>query len=94
MRAATRTVERLDAAIALAQRLGYEVRLVRLSGESGGGCEIRGKKWLLLDLALTPAEHLEQVLATLRREAAMLAASAGRTQPESASLTASPELPV
>jgi hypothetical protein len=64
------TVQRFEAALSLAKRLGYRVRLEALAGEGGGGCEIRGQKWLFVDLSLTPREQLEQVLATLRREAA------------------------
>ena len=65
------TVDLLDEAVALAERLGYRVRHDWLGGASGGGCEIRGHRWIFLDLALTPAEQLEQVLATLRREPAV-----------------------
>ncbi len=71
------TVDRLEAALRLAERLGYRIRLESLIGEGGGGCEIRGQKWLFVDLSLTPREQLEQVLATLRREAASIRAAAG-----------------
>jgi hypothetical protein len=70
------TVDQLEAALELAQRLGYRIRLESLWGQSGGGCEIRGQKWLFIDLSLTPREQLEQVLATLRREAARIAIAA------------------
>src|SRR5262245_35765862 len=71
-------VERLDTALALAKRLGYRVRLEWLAGVGGGGCEIRGQKWLFVDLSLGPREQLEEVLATLRREAVQLRAAAAR----------------
>ncbi len=73
--AGTQTVDRLEAALALAERLGYRIRLESLWGESGGGCEIRGQKWLFIDLSLTPREQLAQVLPTLRREAARIKAA-------------------
>ncbi len=65
------TVDLLDEAVALAERLGYRVRNEWLGGSGGGGCEVRGSRWIFLDLALGPAEQLEQVLATLRREPAV-----------------------
>lgn len=62
------TVELLDEAISLAERLGYRVRQEWLGGNGGGGCELKGCKWLFLDLALDPTDQLDQVLDTLRRE--------------------------
>jgi hypothetical protein len=61
------TVEMLEIALKKARSLGYEVRAEWLGG-CGGACEIKGRKWLFLDLALTPAEQLEQVLEGLQRE--------------------------
>jgi hypothetical protein len=62
------TVEILDEALRVAGQFGYRVRQEWLGGNGGGGCEIRGRKWLFLDLAQGPEEQLEQVLAALRRE--------------------------
>ena len=62
------TVELLGQAIDLAQRVGYEIRQEWLDGNGGGGCELRGQKILFLDLALGPADQLDQVVDTLRRE--------------------------
>lgn len=62
------TVELLEEAIALAKRIGYQVRAEWLGGSGGGDCEIKGRKWIFLDLAVGPLEQLEQVLETLRRE--------------------------
>jgi hypothetical protein len=87
--ASAHTVERLEAALALAERLGYRVRLESLWSEGGGGCEIRGQKWLFVDLSLAPREQLEQVLATLRREAALHAAA----RPPRESAAESPQPP-
>ncbi len=64
------TLDRLDRAIAAVERLGYRVRHEWLGGDGGGGCEIRGQKWLFLDLAQSPADRLEVVDELLRREAA------------------------
>jgi len=62
------TVKLLEEAVSLAEQLGYRVRHEWLGGSGGGGCEIKGRKWLFLDLALGPTDQLEQVLDTLRRE--------------------------
>ena len=65
------TVELLEEAVCLAEQAGYRVRQEWLCGRGGGGCEIRGGKWLFLDLAVEPAEQLDQVLDTLRRDPAV-----------------------
>ena len=62
------TVELLEHALDLADRLGYKVRQEWLGGFAGGGCELRGQKILFLDLALGPEDQLDQVVETLRRE--------------------------
>lgn len=61
------TVEILGHCLDLARRLGYEVREDWLGG-GGGGCILRGKRILFLDLALGPADQLDQVLDTLRHD--------------------------
>jgi hypothetical protein len=55
------SVEMIECAIDLAKRLGYEIRQDWLGGANGGGCELRGTKWLFLDLSLSPEERLEQL---------------------------------
>ena len=62
------TVEMLEQALDLAARLGYTVRQEWLAGSGGGGCELKGRKLLFLDLDLGPDEQLEQVVDALRRE--------------------------
>lgn len=62
------TVELLSHSLNLVERLGYRVRQEWLGGSGGGGCEFKGRKVLFLDLALAPADQLEQVLQTLRHE--------------------------
>jgi hypothetical protein len=64
------TVDALEAALALAKQAGYRVREEWLGGAGGGGCEIRGSKWIFLDLALGPEEQLDHVLDTLRLDPA------------------------
>ncbi|MBN2474363.1 MAG: hypothetical protein JXB62_07130 [Pirellulales bacterium] len=60
------TVELLQQALELAGRLGYVVRQEWLGGCGGGGCELRGRKTVFLDLALSPIDQLDQVLDALR----------------------------
>ncbi len=62
------TVDMLDQALDLAVRLGYAVRQEPFAGSGGGGCELKGKKLLFLDLDLGPDEQLETVIDVLRRE--------------------------
>ena len=63
------TVELLNEAMDTARRLGYEVRQDWLGGNGGGHCLVRGRKWLLLDVAQTAYEQLEVVTEALRGEA-------------------------
>ena len=63
------TVELLGYALDLAAQLGYAVREEWLAGPTGcpgGGCVLKGRKLLFLDLATGPDEQLHQVLDTLR----------------------------
>jgi hypothetical protein len=64
------TVELLDEAVDAARRLGYEVRQDWLGGDGGGHCIVRGRKWLLLDVAQSADEQLEVVADALRGETA------------------------
>jgi hypothetical protein len=62
------TVELLNEAVEAARRLGYEVRQDWLGGDGGGHCLVRGRKWLLLDLAQGADEQLDVVTEALRGE--------------------------
>jgi hypothetical protein len=62
------TVELLQEALEAADQLGYEVRQDWLGGNGGGHCIVRGRKWLLLDLAQTTEEQLEVLSEALRGE--------------------------
>jgi hypothetical protein len=64
------TVELLHEAVDAAKRLGYEVRQDWLGGDGGGHCIVRGRKWLLLDVAQSADEQLEVVADALRGETA------------------------
>jgi hypothetical protein len=59
------TVELLEQALDLAERSGIVVRQDWFAGGPAGCCQVKGRQWLLLDLALSPAEQLEQVLQAL-----------------------------
>ena len=63
------TVDLLERALLAVEGLGYRVRQDWLDGQ-GGGCEIKGQKWLFLDLASGPAEQLHLVAEVLAREVA------------------------
>ena len=62
------TVELLNEAVEAARRLGYDVRQDWLGGNGGGHCLVRGRKWLLLDVAQTVDEQLNVVADALRGE--------------------------
>jgi hypothetical protein len=62
------TVVLLAHALNLAERLGYAVRQEWLDGNGGGGCELRGRKLLFIDLAAPPADQFQMVLGVLRGE--------------------------
>ena len=61
-------VDLLEEAIRAALALGYTVRQEWLGGADGGDCEIKGRKYLFLDLSLSVHERLRLVLDALRRE--------------------------
>ena len=61
------TVELLEAALTAAKKLGYRIRVEPLDGASGGACEIGGRRWLFLDAAQGPLEHLHQTIELLRQ---------------------------
>ena len=62
------TVVLLAHALNFAERLGYVIRQEWLDGNGGGGCELRGRKFLFIDLATPPADQFEMVVGVLRRE--------------------------
>jgi hypothetical protein len=62
------TVELLEQAIRAASALGYTVRQEWLNGAGGGECEIKGRKYLFLDLSLGVHERLRLVSDALQRD--------------------------
>ena len=65
------TADLLELAVATVESLGYKSRWEWLGDNGGGGCEIRGQKWLFIDLAQDPAMQLATVLEVLAHEARM-----------------------
>ena len=65
------TIELLEQACAYAERLGYGIRQEILGGCGGGACEVAGKKWIFIDLSLTPHEQLDQLAEALRSDPAI-----------------------
>lgn len=68
------TVDLLEQALALAKRLGYQVRQEWLDECGGGTCEYGGRKWLFVDLSLSTTEQLSQVVDALRHDPQLAAA--------------------
>lgn len=62
------TVELLEEAIHVAERAGYKVRQEWMGGGGCGGCEIKGRKWVFLDLSLGPQDLLDVVVDVLRSD--------------------------
>ncbi len=63
------TVELLQEAVTAARHLGYDIRQDWLGGNGGGHCIVRGRKWLLLDVAQSAEEQLSVVAEALRGDA-------------------------
>ena len=61
------TVELMHEALETAQQLGYGIRHEWL-GTGGGACELSGRKWIFVDLAMNSQEQLEKVCETLQQE--------------------------
>jgi hypothetical protein len=59
------TVELLDEVMHVAREAGYRVRQEWLGGSRGGACEIKGQKWIFVDLADSPWDQLQQVCRVL-----------------------------
>ena len=64
------TVELMEQAVATAESLGYGIRHEFLGGVGGGACEIAGRKWIFVDLALSAMDQMGQVVEALRSDPA------------------------
>lgn len=76
------TVDLLEQALTLAAALGIRVRQEWLGGSGGGSCEIRGQRWLFVDLAQTPAEQFAQVAEALIADPGLAASGWGVAVPQ------------
>jgi len=65
------TVELLEQALELAERLGYCTRQEWIGGAGGGACEFGGRRWLFVDLALNAVERLQQVVDAVKVDPAI-----------------------
>jgi len=63
-------VELLDEALSAAGKAGYCIRQEWLGGQGGGACELAGRRYVFVDLALTPAEQLQSLVEALRLDPA------------------------
>lgn len=59
------TVELYDRAKEFAAELGYHVREENLGGSGGGACTVAGRKCVFVDMTMTAAEQLEQIVRAL-----------------------------
>ena len=55
----------LDRFLRIAKEKGYHIRHENLEGLGSGICEIRGKKFLFLDLSCGPDEQLESIRSSI-----------------------------
>lgn len=62
------TADLLYHALRAAEQSGYQIRQEWLGGSGGGDCEIKGQKWLFIDLSLSLPDQLHLVVEALRRE--------------------------
>lgn len=60
------SVDLLEEAIALAKQAGFDVRHEWLDETGGGACRIGNRQVLYVNLSLTAADQLQQVLTALR----------------------------
>ncbi len=65
------TVELFERLVDVARQLGYEIRHEYLGGVGGGRCEVAGRKWIFVDLAVSAAEQLDQLVEALQEDPAI-----------------------
>ena len=59
-------------ALDAAARSGYRICEDALGGCSGGACQVKGQKWLLLDPELSSRDRLQSVLDALAGDAGIV----------------------
>ena len=59
------TVELLEQALSAAEHAGFSVRQDWFGTGRGGNCQIKGQRWIFLDLSQSPLEQLDTVLEAL-----------------------------
>ena len=57
--------QQLNSLVALAKKMGFEIRHEFLGGTGAGICQVKGKYCLFLDLASTPADQLDAIRQSL-----------------------------
>ena len=65
------TVELFEHLVDVARHLGYQIRHEYLGGVGGGRCEVGGKKWIFVDLALNSSEQLDQLVEAIQEDPAI-----------------------
>jgi hypothetical protein len=65
------TVELFEHLQDVGRQLGYQLRHEYLGGVGGGRCEVAGKRWIFIDLALNSSEQLDQLVEALREDPAI-----------------------
>jgi hypothetical protein len=61
------SVELLEESLRVAAQWGYQIRQEWLDG-GGGACEVKGQRWLFVDLSRSTTEQLYQVLEALEAD--------------------------
>ena len=65
------TVELFEHLQDVGRQLGYQIRHEYLGGVGGGRCEVAGKRWIFIDLAINSSEQLDQLVEALQEDPAI-----------------------
>ena len=65
------TVELYDSVKKLAKSMGYQIREENLGGVGGGACEVAGRKCLFVDITMSSAEQLDEVVSAMQDDPAI-----------------------
>ena len=61
----------MESALKFAKSQGYSIRYEWFGGNGGGSCEISGKKWMFIDLALNTVDQCDLVIQCLQADKAI-----------------------